>query len=421
MRVSKNKPTTSDSLASTPETRSSLLPEPEDFRQHLRRLAVSAVQVLLEQIMLEELEQCLGASWGECTPTRRGYRNGSYTRDLITSTGRIEDLKVPRDREGNFHTEVFERYSRYEPEVSEALTQMFVSGTSTQKVGKVAEKLMGVSPSASAVSRLNQTLTEQYEAWRERPLLTHYRIISLDGIHFTVRHGKETDATMILTALGVDLEDSREVLGLRASAEERLDGWSCLLQDLRNRGLKDIDLMVTDGADGLLAAISARFPAPPRQRCLIHKQRNVMSAIPKREPQEVMAALKGIWAQEKKEDALLNLAACTAKYQKRYPEAVRRLIEDEEHLLTFSAFPQVMHRYIRSTNAIESLFSNVRQRTDQIDAFTTETSCLTIVWAVIQDIRLPKIPVGERRNRKRDWLTINQPEMLGQREMVFAR
>src|SRR5215472_4310566 len=119
-----------------------------------------------------------------------------------------------------------------------------------------------------------------------------------------------------------------------------------------------------------------------------------LRAIPKREQQEVITKLAVIWKLEKKEDALLNLAAFKAKYQKRYPEAVRSFIEDEEHLLTFYAFPAVMHRYIRSTNAIESLFSNVRQRTDQIDAFTTETSCLTIVWAVMQDIRLPRIPVG---------------------------
>jgi transposase-like protein len=101
----------------------------------------------------------------------------------VTSTGCIEDLKVPRDREGEFHTQVFERYNRYEPEVAEGLTEMFVSGTSTHKVGEVAEKLMGVAPSASAVSRLNHTLTEQFEAWRVRPLLTHYRILYLDGIH----------------------------------------------------------------------------------------------------------------------------------------------------------------------------------------------------------------------------------------------
>jgi len=394
MPVPKNKPTTLSPDGSTPESSSPVLPEQEEFRQHLRRLAVSAVQVLIEHVMREELEQCIGASWGECTPTRRGYRNGSYTRDLVSSTGRIEDLKVPRDRAGAFHTQVFERYGRYEPEVAEALTEMFVSGTSTHKVGKVAEKLLGAAPSASAVSRLNQTLTEQYEAWRERPLQTHYRVVYLDGIHFTVRHGAKTDATIILTALGVDLEGGREVLALRACAEESKDGWNCLLQDLRTRGVSHIDLMVTDGHDGLLAAISSLFPTTLRQRCLVHKQRNVMNAIPRREQQEVSTELTGIWKQEKKEDALLNLAAFKAKYQKRYPEAVRSLCEDEEHLLTFYAFPQVMHRYIRTTNAIESFFSNVRQRTDQIDAFTSETSCLTIVWAVMQDIRLPKIPVG---------------------------
>jgi len=250
---------------------------------------------------------------------------------------------------------VFERYNRYEPEVAEALTQMFVSGTSTHKVGEIAATLMGVAPSASAVSRLNHTLTEQFETWRERSLLVHYRILYLDGIHFTVRHGTQTDATIILTALGVDLEGNREVLAFRACAEEDKDGWSCLLQDLRNRGVAEIDLIVTDGHDGLLAAVGSLFTATPRQRCLVHKQRNVLNAVPHRERQEVAAELGGIWKQEKKEDALLNLAAFKAKYRQRYPEAIRSLIEDEEHLLTFYAFPPVMHRYIRSTNAIESL------------------------------------------------------------------
>src|SRR6266446_2700218 len=393
MPASKHKPITSSPEGSTPQSSTPIAPDQEEFRKSLRRLAVSAVQVLIEQVMREELEQCIGASWGECTPERRGYRNGSYTRDLVTPTGRMEDLKVPRDREGQFHSQVFERYSRYEPEVAEALTEMFVSGTSTHKVGKVAEKLMGVAPSASAVSRLNQTLTEQYEAWRERPLLGHYRILYLDGIHFAVRHGTQTDATMILTALGVDLEGNREVLAFRACAEEDKDGWSCLVQDLRTRGVSEIDLIVTDGHDGLLAAVASLFPVTLRQRCLVHKQRNVMNAIAHREHKEVATELAGIWKSQTVEEARTQLAAFKGKYRLRYPEAIRSLCEDEEHLLTFYAFPQVMHRYIRSTNAIESLFSNVRQRTDQIDAFTTETSCLTIVWAVMQDIRLPRIPV----------------------------
>ena len=388
------KRTTSISEATKVEPSDHQMPDEQEFRQRMRNLAVSAMRVVIEEVMREELEQCLGAAWGECTPERKGYRNGSYTRDLVTKTGRIEDLSVPRDREGQFQTQVFERYGRYEPEVAEALTEMFVSGTSTHKVGKVAETLTGVAPSASAVSRLNQTLTEQFETWRERPLLTHYRILYLDGIHFTVRHGEKTDSTIILTALGVDLERNKDVLALRACAEEDKDGWSCLLQDLRRRGATQMDLIVTDGHEGLLAAVSALFSATPRQRCVVHKQRNVLNAIPHRERKEVSTELAGIFKQEKKEDALLNFTAFKAKYQKRYPEAIRSLCEDEEHLFTFYAFPPVMHRYIRSTNAIESFFSNVRQRTDQIDAFTTETSCLTIVWAVMQDIRLPKIPVS---------------------------
>jgi putative transposase len=388
------KRTTSISEATKVEPSDHQMPDEQEFRQRMRNLAVSAMRVVIEEVMREELEQCLGAAWGECTPERKGYRNGSYTRDLVTKTGRIEDLSVPRDREGQFQTQVFERYGRYEPEVAQALTEMFVSGTSTHKVGKVAETLTGVAPSASAVSRLNQTLTEKFETWRERPLLTHYRILYLDGIHFTVRHGEKTDSTIILTALGVDLEGNKDVLALRACAEEDKDGWSCLLQDLRRRGATQMDLIVTDGHEGLLAAVSALFSATPRQRCVVHKQRNVLNAIPHRERKEVSTELAGIFKQEKKEDALLNFTAFKAKYQKRYPEAIRSLCEDEEHLFTFYAFPPVMHRYIRSTNAIESFFSNVRQRTDQIDAFTTETSCLTIVWAVMQDIRLPKIPVS---------------------------
>ena len=112
---------------------------------------------------------------------------------------------------------------------------------------------------------------------------------------------------------------------------------------------------MTDGHDGLLAAVGSLFPATLRQRCVVHKQRHVLNAIPHRERKEVSAELAGMWKQEKKEDALLNLAAFKAKYQKRYPEAIRSLTEDEEHLLTFYAFPQVMHRSIRSTNAHSKL------------------------------------------------------------------
>jgi putative transposase len=268
---------------------------------------------------------------------------------------------------------------------------MFVTGTSTHKVGEVAQTLLGVAPSASAISRLNQTLTQQFETWRERSLQAHWRVVYLDGIHFSIRHGDKADSTIILTALGVDMTGNKEVLARRSCAEESKEGWLSLLQDLRRRGVTQIDLIVTDGHDGLLAAVGELFAATPRQRCLVHKQRNVLAAIPRRERGDVQAELVGIWEQPTKQEALLQLAAFKAKYSKRYPEAIRSLVEEEEQTFSFYEFPASMHRHIRTTNTLESLFSNVRQRTDQIDVFTTEDSCLTIVWATIQDIRLHKI------------------------------
>ncbi len=212
MPVHKKEHTPRDDKGVTPNVVSPEQLKPENFHQYLRAEIRDATRTVMEEIMREELSHFLGAAWGESTAQRKGYRNGFYTRDLMTTTGPIEDLAVPRDRAGEFHTQTFEQYSRYEPQVAEGLTQMFVAGTSTHKVGEVAQTLMGVSPSASTVSRLNQTLTQQFETWRKRSLQRHWRVVYLDGIHFKIRHGEKCDTSIILTALGVDLEGKKEVL-----------------------------------------------------------------------------------------------------------------------------------------------------------------------------------------------------------------
>src|SRR6516162_3984208 len=211
MPAHKKKTTTSTSLEATSTVNPAEPLKPENFHQYLRTEIRHATRAVMEEIMREELSHFLQAEWGESTTERKGYRNGFYTRDLMTTSGPIEDLNVPRDREGQFHTQLFDHYCRYEPQVAEGLTQMFVAGTSTHKVGEVAQTLMGVAPSASTISRLNQTLTEQFEAWRERSLQPHWRVVYLDGLHFKIRHGEKCDTSLILTALGVDLEGKKEV------------------------------------------------------------------------------------------------------------------------------------------------------------------------------------------------------------------
>ena len=236
MPVHRRKNTTPPSPDSTQEQTAPALPDQQTFRQYLRELARGAIRIVLEEVMREELDVLIGVGWGESSPKRKGYRNGYYSRDLATTTGRIEALRVPRDREGQFHTQVFERYRRDAPQVADGLTEMFVAGVSTHKVGQVAQTLMDVAPSASAISRLNGNLEQQFTAWRERHLPEHWRVLYLDGIHFSIRHGDQVDATIILTALGVDLDGNKEVLALRACAEESKDGWVWRLARLAKAG-----------------------------------------------------------------------------------------------------------------------------------------------------------------------------------------
>ncbi len=304
---------------------------------------------------------------------------------------------MPRDREGQFQTQVFENYARYEPQVEEGLREMFVAGVSTAKVGEVAEQLIGVAPSKSAVPRLNTDLQVQFKAWRERPLAAHWRIFYCDGIYFEVRHGEQrpkgTRRMVVLAVLAVDPGGAKEVLGFQLSAEESKEGWKAVLEDVRKRRVAQLDLAVTDGNDGVITALKEVFPQTPQQRWVVHKARNVVSHLPKRVKGEIGAEVAAIWQQPDKANAQLMLEAFKVRYEKRYPEAVASLREGEAQTLTFYDFPQVMHRYIKTTNTIESTFSQVRQRTDGVDVFTNEESGLMLVWATLQRVTFQRIPV----------------------------
>lgn len=218
----------------------------------------------------------------------------------------------------------------------------------------------------------------------------------LYGIHFSVRHGDKADTTMILVALGVDLAGNTEVLAALACAEEGKAGWVSVLEDLSARGATQLELIVTDGHDGVLAAVAHLFSATPRPRCLVQKQRNVLPRCPQAGAKGALRPnCKGSGPSPPKREPSPNWLRALAKDGQLSPEAVRSLTEDEEHTLIFYQVPESMHRSIRTTTAIESLWSLVRQRTDQIDAFTTQMSCLTIVWATIAGLRLRKVPVEE--------------------------
>ena len=229
MPVFKKKRITPESALSMSEPSCPELPEQQEFPQHLRALAQSAMRTVLELVMREELDAFIGAAWGECSPKRNGYRNGTYTRDLVTSTGRLEEIKVPRDRAGHFHTQAFGHYSRYEPHIADGLMQMFVAGTSTHKVGEVAQTLMGVALSASTISRLNQSLSHQFEDLA--PASSARALACLVSGWCTLQHPSWRQGRFNDHFDGLRSGSGRKQrgLGARACAEESKEGWVSVL------------------------------------------------------------------------------------------------------------------------------------------------------------------------------------------------
>jgi transposase-like protein len=378
-------------LSSTEYSTNPLLSQ-DEFRTALREEAQIAVRCVLESAMREELSILLQAEPYVRTATRRGRRNGFYRRDLVTAVGPLPSLRVPRDRAGRYQTAVFERFARYQSEIIDTLTGMFFGGVSQTHVGPVIKPLLGMTPSASAVSRLAHDLEGECAAWRERPLQAHYRVIYLDGVYFPILHGEQKDETPLLVALGVDEQGRKEVLNVSVAGAESVDAWQGVVDDLKRRGVQQVDLLVTDGDAGLIGVLERSFPATLRQRCITHKERNVLAKVPSRRKKEVAAALKGIFAQSSREEAQAQAEAFGVRFGQVYPEAVACLERDLADCLTFYEFPRELWKHIRTTNILEGLFHTVRQRTNKMGAFRNEASCVLIVYAVIQSVRFHRIP-----------------------------
>jgi len=268
---------------------------------------------------------------------------------------------------------------------------MWCAGTSQEKVGQIAQTLTGVTISDSAVSRLCQSLGQEFESWRKLELPAHYQIVYLDAVYFSVRFEDKSARTAVLAALGVAEDGNKEVLALAACAEESEAGWSELLRDLKKRGVAKVSLIVSDGHAGIIGAVREVYPTTTRQRCLRHKQEDILSHIPKKAKAEVGGHLSGIFQATNHQSALTQLQAFKVRYGKVYGEAIRSLEDDEAASLSFFELEAKWWKYARTSNAIESLFSAVRNRTNPIKVFTTEHSCLTIVWAAIRGIKLARL------------------------------
>lgn len=217
------------------------------------------VEQVLQQVLESEFTAHVGAGRHERTEGRRGYRNGSYERDVVTRVGRVT-LRMPRDRAGQFSTELFASYQRSERAFLLALLEMYVQGVSTRKVGQITEALCGVSVSKDQVSDLMAGLDPALAAWRNRPVQAHYPYVYVDGTYDKVRQEGRVVSMAALLVLGVNPDGGRELLSAAVVHEENEADYLELLRGLKVRGLERVDLFIGDDHAGLKAALAREFP-----------------------------------------------------------------------------------------------------------------------------------------------------------------
>jgi putative transposase len=306
----------------------------------------------------------------------------------VTPAGKkIERLEVPRDREGEFVTEVFERYKRMSGDVEEALLEMYLSGISVRKIAGVTEALSSrVKVGKDAVSRIARRLEEQQGEWRERSLEEkEYPYLYLDATYLKVRWGPRVTSMMALLAcVGVDEEGFREVLAVEVAGTEKGAAYASLLRGLLDRGLKGVRLLVvSDDHEGIKAAVLGELPGAEWQRCVVHFERNILSHVPATSMGEVAEDLKAIFKVRRVKTAKALAEEFVELYAKRFPKAVSVFEAGIEGALTYLGYPGSHHARIRTTNMLERLFKEVKRRTRVVGVFPNESSAATLATEIV--------------------------------------
>lgn len=353
----------------------------EEIRQDLRALLRGAIRTGLELFLVEELEALVGADWYARIGGRRDRRNGTYVRRLLTSLGQIE-VTVPRTRASGSASQVLGRYQRRTAELDALLTAGYVHGVSHRKAGELTHALLGERVSRSTVSRVAKRLDEQVAALQQARIEGEHPYLYLDATFLHARWARAVENVAALVAYAVGPDGHRQLLGVSLGAEESEASWSALLEQLVQRGVTGVRLVVADEHAGLAAAVRRWLPEVPRQRCTVHLMRNVLTRVPARLRLRVAREVAALFHAPSAAVARQRLAQLGARWVKELPEAMTCLQEGFVAATVFYAFPSAHWKKIRTTNGIERLHGEIKRRIRAVGAFPDRASALRLITAV---------------------------------------
>ena len=342
------------------------------------------VQRTIQQVLEAEMTSFIGAESYQRNEVRRGWRNGYKPRTLKTRVGGLE-LMVPKDRDGQFQTELFERYQRSEKAFVLALLQMYVEGVSTRKVSAITEALCGLEVSRSQVSALTQKLDAEVAEWRMRALTEQYPYLIFDARYEKVRRGGSVVSQGVLVAIGISAAGYREVLGSWVAESESEASWGAVFSELKQRGLRGVRYVVSDDHAGMVKAIDRHFQGAVWQRCQVHFVRNALSLCGRQQRPQVLRLMKAVTEAPTREAARAALAAAIAELEQKAPKVARLLDECGEQILGVYALPEAHQKRMRTTNMLERQNQELKRRTRVIRVFPHEQSCLRLISALLME------------------------------------
>jgi len=378
-------------------------PQPEQIFEMIRLNVREIVGDYMTAMMGAELTHFLGRE-----PYERGcedinHRNGSYGRNFtLKGIGEVE-VKVPRDRKGEFTTQVLPRGKQYEEEISRDLSLMFLTGISTRSLSMISQRLIGRKISHTEISSANTDLTEAVEKWRMRDLSQDtIKYIFVDGVNFRMRIYGSIELVPVLVAIGVTEAGHKLVLGLQSGDKESASNWREFFRDLKFRGLDGgtVTLGIMDGLTGLETVFKEEFSQAKVQRCMVHVDRNIIAKVPKKLKKAVAADLRSIFYAPSREKALEQFNTFTEKWTKDIPSAVNCLEKSIDSCLTFFDFPEDEWISLRTTNIIERLNKEFKRRTKPMEIVAGEHACYRLLAFISLKMELHwrSNPVGKVRN-----------------------
>jgi len=336
---------------------------------------------VLQEVLEQEMTDAIGAEKGERSPGRLGYRSGYYSRGLVTRVGKLE-LRIPQDRQGQFSTQIFERYQRSEKALVSALAEMYIQGVSTRKVKAITEELCGHTFSASAISAVNKTLDESLERFAQRPLEEAYPYLVLDARYEKVRQDGVIRSQAVQIVIGINDEGRRQILAVELANRESQTSWKDVLLDLKSRGLRGVEFVVSDDHPGLKRAIAEVLPEAVWQRCYVHFLRNALDHLPRKAVDDCLQELRWLYDRRDLAEAQKDLAQWLERWATKYPKLCEWVEENIGETLTFYQLPLQHHKHMKSTNMLERFNEEIKRRTRVVRIFPNGASCLRLIRAL---------------------------------------